>query len=74
MPYHDRDTAVAVVHADQCSSAARNKLHAARVRKDLRPALSSLLAAISTAEDIQCRRMLMHMRGRVDDTGAHLSA
>ena len=74
MPYKDQDDAVAIVFADQCTSAARNSLHAARLRKDRRPALASLLTAISAAEDIQTRRMLMHMRGKIGDTAAHLSA
>ncbi|KPJ78898.1 MAG: hypothetical protein AMJ54_01140 [Deltaproteobacteria bacterium SG8_13] len=74
MPYKDQDAAVALVYADQCISAIRNTLYAARLRKDRRPALARLLAAISAAEDIQSRRMSMRMRGRIDDTAAHLDA
>ena len=74
MPYKDQDVAVAIVFADQCTSAARNSLHAARLRKDHRKALARLLTAISTAEDIQSRRMSMLMRGKIDETAAHLSA
>ena len=51
MPTDDQDAADAVVYADLCTSAVRNTLHAARLRKDRRRALSSLLAAISNAED-----------------------
>lgn len=74
MSYKDQDVAVAIVFADQCTSAARNTLHAARLKKDHRPALANLLTAISAAEDIQSRRMSMHMRGKIDATAAHLSA
>jgi rubrerythrin len=72
MPYQDQDAAVALVFADQCTSAARNTLHAARLRKDRRPAMVRLLAAISAAEDIQAQRMLMQMRGKIKDTTTHL--
>ena len=74
MPYKDQDAEVALVFADQCASAARNTLHAARMRKARRSALARLLTAISAAEDIQSRRILMQMRGKIDDTAAHLSA
>jgi rubrerythrin len=74
MPYKDQDAAVALVFADQCTWAARNTLHAARLRKDRRPSMARLLAAISAAEDIQSRRMLMQMRGKIDEPTAHLSS
>ena len=74
MSYKDQDTAVSLTFADLCTSAARNALHAARLRKDRRPALADLLTAIAAAEDIQSRRMLMQMRGRIADSGEHLSA
>ena len=73
MPYKNQDAEVAAVFADQCTSSARNALHAARA-KSQHPALARLLAAVSTAEDIQARRMLMQMRGKIDDTSTHLSA
>ena len=74
MPYEDQDAAVAIVFAGQCTSAARNTLHVAGLRRDHRTVLARLLSAISSAEDIQARRMSMHMRGKIDDTGAHLNA
>ena len=74
MSYEDQDEALALVFADQCTSAAHNALHAARLRKDRRPALAGLLAAISPAENLQSRRMLMQMRGKIDATATHLSA
>ena len=74
MLYKGQDAAVALAFADQCTSAARNTLHAARLRRQRRPALAGLLAAVAAAEDIQSRRMLMHMRGKIDEPAAHLSA
>lgn len=74
MPYKDQDFDVALVFADQCTSAARNTLHTARLRKKGRTTLASLLAAVSAAEDIQSRRISMHMRGKIEDTAGHLSA
>lgn len=74
MSYKDQDEALALVFADQCTCAAHNALHAARLRKDRRPALAGLMAAISAAEDIQSRRMLMQMRGKIDAAATHLSA
>ena len=74
MAYKDQDAAISLAFADQCTSAARNELHSARLRKDRRPALAGLLTAIAAAEDIQSRRMLMQMRGRIDVFGEHLSA
>ncbi len=74
MPFTDQDAVVAIVFANQCTSAARSRLVAARLRKERRAALARLLAAIATDEDIQSRRMSMHMRGKTGDTAAHLSA
>ena len=63
MPFKDQDTPVAIVFADQCTSAARNILVAARLRKERRPTLAKLLAALAAAEDIQSRRMSIAYAG-----------
>lgn len=69
------ETGIAAVFAAESASAARNRLYAARLGQSTEKSrLSELLSAVADAEDVQARRMLMHMRGKIGDPSAHLDA
>ena len=57
-------TDIAIAYAETAISAARNKILAAKARKEDRTGLAKLLEAISASEEVQANRMLMHLRGK----------
>jgi len=58
---------IAMVFADESTSAARNKLYAARFKKKGKHFLAKLLNAISESEEVHARRAFMHLRGKIGD-------
>jgi rubrerythrin len=65
---------MALAYAAQAAGAARNRLHAARLDKAGRKDLARLLTALADADEIQARRTLMYLRGKLDDSGAYVEA
>jgi rubrerythrin len=53
--------------------AARSRLYAARVQKAGQKAVAELLTAMAAAEEIQARRILMYLRGKLGDATTFLS-
>jgi rubrerythrin len=64
---------IALAYAAMLTSAARNRLYAARLKKDGRKTTAELLNAVADAEEVQSRRTLMHLRGKIADATAHLA-
>jgi rubrerythrin len=64
---------IALAYAGLHTSAARNRLHAARLKKDGQKPAAELLTAVADAEEVQARRALMHLRGKIVDSQAHLA-
>jgi len=53
-------------------SAALNNLYSMRLKKDGKAGLAKLLGAIAFAEEINARRILMHLRGKIEDPEVYL--
>ena len=58
--------------ASESASAARNRLHAAKAKKEGRPQLAKLMTAMATGEQISGRRALIYLRGKIGHAAAHL--
>jgi rubrerythrin len=65
---------IAMAFARESGSAARNRLYAARFKKEGKMALVGLLNAIAESEEIQARRAFMHLRGKIDNPSEYISA
>jgi len=63
---------MADAYVNSAVSAALNHLYSARLNKEGREGLAKLLNAVALAEEINARRMLMHLRGKIEDTDAYL--
>lgn len=66
------DNDMANAYVESMVSAALNKLYSARLKKDGKQGLAKLLNAVAIAEEINARRMLMHLRGKVEDPGVYI--
>lgn len=66
----DKDMANAYVKSTV--SAALNNLYSAKLKKDGKTGLAKLLEAIAFAEEINARRILMHLRGKIEDPDGYL--
>lgn len=53
-------------------SAALNTMYSAKLKKDGKAGLAKLLGAVAFAEEINARRILMHLRGKIEDPGNYL--
>ena len=62
---YDNDMANAYVKSTV--SAALNNLYSMRLKKDGKVGLAKLLGAVAFAEEINARRILMHLRGKIED-------
>lgn len=60
--------------AAESASAARNRLYAAKAKKEGRPQLAKLMTALAAGEQISARRTLIYLRGKIGDADAHLAA
>lgn len=58
--------------AAESASAARNRLYAAKGKKDGRLQLAKLMTALASGEQISARRALIYLRGKIGDADAHL--
>ena len=62
-----KNSDIAMAFARESGSSSRNKLYAARFKKEGKMPLAGLLNAIAESEEIQARRAFMHLRGKIDD-------
>lgn len=60
--------------ARESASAARNRLYAAKVKKDGITQSARLLSALARGEEISARRSLIYLRGKISAVEAHLEA
>jgi len=67
---YDNDMANAYVKSTV--SAALNNLYSMRLKKDGKKGLAKLLEAIAFSEEINARRILMHLRGKIEDPAIYL--
>ena len=58
--------------ASESAFAARNRLYAAKAKKEGRLPLAKLMTAMATGEQISARRALIHLRGKIVQAAAHL--
>ncbi|UCH21119.1 MAG: rubrerythrin family protein [Deltaproteobacteria bacterium] len=63
---------IALTFAEQSVSAALNRLYAARYKKEGKGFISKLLKAIADSEEVQTRRIRMHLRGKIGDPDEYL--
>lgn len=63
----DRYQDIAGAYAEASVSAARNRLYAAKARKEGDAGLAKLLDAMAASEEVQANRILMHLRGKIDN-------
>jgi len=66
------DSRMKLAMASESASAARNRLYAAKARKDGKSQLAKLMTAIATGEQISARRSLIYLRGKIGQAAAHL--
>ena len=59
--------------AAESASAARDRLYAAKAKKDGRLQLAKLMTALAAGEQISARRALIYLRGKIGDADAHLA-
>lgn len=60
--------------AAESALAARNRLYAAKAKKEGRLPLAKLMAAMATGEQIGARRALIYLRGKIGQAAPHLEA
>jgi len=70
----DAKQQVMLAHAAETMAAARNRLYAAKFQREGRPRLARTFTALALAEEFHAQRMLMHLRGRMQDGDAYLEA
>jgi rubrerythrin len=73
MNFDDSVKDLALAYAGLVAAAARNRLYAARLRKDARTPSADLLIAVAGSEEVQSRRILMHLRGKISDPQIYIS-
>ena len=66
------DEGMAGAYVKSAVSAALNNLYSAKLKKDGKTGLAKLLNAVAFAEEINARRMLMHLRGKIEDQDTYL--
>jgi rubrerythrin len=68
----DLESRMKLAMASESASAARNRLYAAKAKKDGRSQLAKLMTAMATGEQISARRALIYLRGKIGQAGPHL--
>ncbi|MBW1813338.1 MAG: rubrerythrin family protein [Deltaproteobacteria bacterium] len=66
------DNDMANAYVKSTVSAALNNLYSMRLKKDGKTGLAKLLEAIGFAEEINARRILMHLRGKIEDPEVYI--
>lgn len=66
------DSRMKLAMATESASAARNRLYAAKAKKEGRLQLAKLMTALAAGEQISARRALIYLRGKIGDADAHL--
>jgi rubrerythrin len=66
------DSRMKLAMAAESASAARNRLYAAKAKKEGRLQLAKLMTALAAGEQISARRALIYLRGKIGDADAHL--
>jgi len=66
------DSRMKLAMASESAAAARNRLYAAKAKKEGQLALAKLMTAMATGEQISARRALIHLRGKIGQAAAHL--
>jgi rubrerythrin len=68
------ETRFQLAFARESASAARNRLYAAKVKKDGQAQNARLLSALARGEEISARRSLIYLRGKIGAIEDHLAA
>jgi len=68
----DIDRRMKLAMASESASAARNRLQAAKAKKEGRQQLARLMTAMAIGEQISARRALIYLRGKIGQAAAHL--
>jgi rubrerythrin len=68
------ETCMQLALARESASAARNRLYAAKAKKDGRTQHARLLNALARGEEISARRSLIYLRGKISRLEEHLVA
>ena len=71
---NELDSRMKLSMAAESASAARNRLYAAKAKKDGQPQRAKLMAAMANGEEINARRALIYLRGKIGPAEAHLEA
>jgi rubrerythrin len=66
------DRRMKLAMAGESASAARNRLYAAKARKEGRLQLAKLMTAMAAGEQISARRALIYLRGKIGQAAPHL--
>ncbi len=69
--YIPLDENMVQIFLNESISAARNRMHAQKASGEGKEALAKLLNAMAAAEEIRAERILMKLRGKIDDPDAH---
>ena len=69
---NELDSRMKLAMAKESASAARNRLYAAKAKKDGHLQLAKLMTAMATGEQISARRALIYLRGKIGQAGRHL--
>lgn len=68
------ETRMQLSFARESASAARNRLYAAKVKKDGQTQSARLLSAVARGEEISARRSLIYLRGKISAIEDHLAS
>jgi len=70
----DIDRRMKLAMASESASAARNRLYAAKAKKEGHHQLARLMTAMAIGEQISARRALIYLRGKIGRAADHLEA
>ena len=68
----DLESRMKLAMASESASAARNRLYAAKAKKEGRLQLAKLMTAMAIGEQISARRALIYLRGKIGQAAPHL--
>jgi rubrerythrin len=71
---NELDSRMKLTMATESASAARNRLYAAKAKKDGQTQLAKLMTAVAAGEQISARRALIYLRGKIGRAESHLEA
>lgn len=71
---NELDSRMKMAMAAESASAARNRLYAAKAKKEGRTQLARLMTAMATGEQISARRALIYLRGKIGQAEQHLES